>query len=181
MVLFLFVISVVVLSIELSYIGKVMGFFQQKAVITDVWKLIISSGVVFFLLLGGYLLGGLLLYLFGDSSSWYAATVMFVLGLKMFYDGVKTHKVKQQINPHDAKGLFILSVLVGLNAFFIGVSFGLLQLALNSIFISLAILISSVIGGYVYGVSLKKLNSHRFEFLLGIIYVIIAIIEIVKI
>ena len=180
MLLFLFFCTVVPLSLELSYTGKVMGFFQKQFVAKDMVKLFLASFIIVIFLVLGSFFGNVSVKILEGNSLWYASTVMLILGIKMFYDGIKMHKVKQLINPLHNKGLLILSILVGLNAFFIGLSFGLMQIQVKYIYVSLTILFAGILWGYSVGLKLKNLNPHRFEFFLGIIYIIIAIILVIK-
>lgn len=180
MVIALFFCAVIVLSIELSHIGNVMGFFQKEFTNKIVTKLITTPLVVFVFLIAGIFLGISSVKLLAGNSLWYASTILFILGVKMFYDGIKLHKAKQSINPVHAKGLIILSVLTGLNSFFVGLSFGLLQVEFKFIYAGYITLFVGILWGYIVGKKLKKLNPHRFEFFLGIIYIIIAVVLVVK-
>ena len=180
MLIFLFYCTVILLAIELSYIGKVLGFFQKKIIAKDIVKLSIASLItVAFLALGSFVgyYGEVILV---ASSLWYASTVLFIMGLKMFYNGAKLHKVKQLINPIHINGLLTLSTLVGLNSFFIGLSFGLIQIPIVTIYTSIGILFMGILLGYLAGLKLKVLNPHRYEFLLGFIYIIISIVLLLK-
>lgn len=177
MTIALFFCAVIALSIELSYIGNVMGFFQkedEKIIITNI---IIIPFVVFVFLIGGTFLGTSSVKLLNGNNLWYASTILFILGIKMFYDGIKLHKSKQLINPVHIKGLIILSVLTGLNSFFVGLGFGLMQIPIIFIYVGFIIFFAGVLWGFIVGKKLKKLNAHRFEFFLGIIYIIIAVIS----
>lgn len=180
MLAFLFFCTVFMLSIELSYVGKVMGFFQKEFMVKDIAKLFSASIIIVFFLIVGSFLGNASVKVLEGNSLWYASTVLLILGIKMFYDGIKMHKVKQLINPLHNKGLLILAILVGLNSFFVGVSFGLMQISVLFIYVSLIILFAGILWGYFIGLKLKSLNPHRYEFFLGIIYIIIAIIMVVK-
>ena len=175
MLIFLFYCTVLLLAIEVSYVGKVMGFFQKEFVVNDLVKLVFATLLIVVFLVFGSLFGNLAVELLAGNSLWYASTILFILGIKLFYNGIKLHKVKQQINPLQNKGLIVLSILIGLNAFFVGLSFGLIQLSKSLIFSSFTVLFIGILLGYFTGLKLKNLNSGRYEFLLGIFYVIIAI------
>ena len=180
MLIYLFFCTIVLLSVELMYTGKVMGFFQKKLDIKDIINLLMASFIVAVFLIIGSFIGKSLVNILAESNTWYAATILFILGIKMFYNGVKLHKAKQLINPLDNKGLIVLAILVGLNAFFVGISFGLMQISSSLIFASFSILFAGLLLGYSMGLKLKNLNPHRYEFLLGIIYIIIALFFVIK-
>lgn len=180
MLTFLFFCAIILLSIELSYVGKVMGFFQKEFEIIDIVKLVSASLFIVVFIIIGSILGNTSVKVLSDNSLWYAATVLFILGIKLFYDGIKLHKVKQLINPLDFKGLVILSILVGLNSFFVGLSFGLMQISILLIYLSFIVLVAGVILGYFVGLKSKNLNPSRYEFFLGIIYIIIAVVLLIK-
>jgi len=179
MLALLFIITIILLSIELSYVGKVMGFIQDKFAITDLSKLFLSSFIVFLFITIGYILS-LFLTSILHNKEWYASTIIFILGIKLFYDGIKLHKAKQLINTNNISGLIISSILIGLNSFFIGVSFGLIDINRSLIITSLGVLFAGAILGYATGLKLKKLNPHRFEFFIGIVYIVVAILLIVE-
>ncbi|MDA3891928.1 MAG: manganese efflux pump [Salinivirgaceae bacterium] len=172
----LFYASLAVLSIELFFIGMVVGFFQKNILIADVFKLILAGWATYIFLFIGQLVGNGFVNWFAEKNIWYAATILFILGLKMFYDMVKLGKFKQLINPLETKGLITLTVLLGINSFFVGLVFGLLKFRGVMQFYPLLFLITVVLLGYFLGFKSKKILSRRFEFLSGLIYVLIAII-----
>jgi putative Mn2+ efflux pump MntP len=180
MLILLFIIAILLLSTELTYIGKTAGFIQNKFTITDLLKIFSSSFLVFLFLVTGYTIGNILINILGDDNIWYASTIIFILGIKLFYDGIKLHNPKQSINTSSVKGLLIYSILIGLNSFFVGLSFGLFPIDKSYLLVGLSAFFISILLGYVTGLKSKQLNSHRFEFLLGIVYIIIAIFLIVK-
>ena len=176
MLIVLYFCAIVLLSIELFFIGLVTGFFQNKFIIKDTFAFLLVSVIATLLLAAGNLLGNFLAKLISDYNIWYAATVLFILGFKMIYSGIKLYKVKQQINPLNLKGLLILAILTGLNTFFVGLGFGLMQLANKYIYLSSMVFMAVILLGYFTGFKSKKLLSYKNEFISGICFIIIAII-----
>lgn len=172
----LYISALLIASIELFFIGIVVGYFQEKTSLLDAVKLVLSSLGAFFFLYIGFLTGKLLTGWFGDRSSWYGATILLFLGIKMFYDRIKLGKLKQLINPLENKGLVILTLLLGINVFFVGASSSLLSTSSQLIYISLPIMVSVVLLAYVLGFKIKNLLSRRFELLSGLLYIAMAII-----
>ena len=172
----LYVAIVCIAALELLYIGNVIAFFQQKIIANDILKLVIAALLSFVFLIVGRLIGNLVLIWISESSVWYAATIIFILGLKMFYDKIKLGKIKQFINPLETKGLLTLTVLQGINIFFIGLASVLLKITSQFSIYSLLIFIFAVVLGYSLGFILKKESKRQFEFLSGIFYIIIAIV-----
>jgi putative Mn2+ efflux pump MntP len=84
------------------------------------------------------------------------------------------------INPLQNRGLLILSILTGINSFFVGLGFGLMSIKTLYVYYGIPLLITGILWGYFTGFTVKKLNNHRYEFFLGIIYIIIAIFIVVK-
>jgi len=169
-----------ILSIELFFMGTVVGFFQKQFFIKDTFRFLLSSVITTLFLALGYLIGNFSNQFLQYLSHWFAATVLFILGLKMFYQALKLHKAKQLINPLDFRSLIFLSVLSGLNAFFIGLVFGIMQMVNTLMYLSFLIFFSTLLFGYIFGFRLKKLPSLRFEFIVGILYIIIAIFIVIN-
>jgi putative Mn2+ efflux pump MntP len=136
MLIGLYFCAIFICSVELLFTGMVVGFFQKKFVINDMLRFLLSALFATLLLGLGNFVGNIGNRLVTNYSIWYAATVLFILGLKMFYDGLKLYKLKRFINPLDFKGSIVLAILAGLNAFFVGLSFGLLQIGIKYIYLT---------------------------------------------
>lgn len=172
----LYFAAIVIASFELIFIGVVISYFQKKIYANDVAKLgLVAVGSFLFLILGQFV-GKLSLHWFSERSAWYGATIIFILGLKLFYDRIKLGKVKQLINPLETKGLFTLTLLQGINIFFVGLASGLLNTSLKLQAYSLVVFIVATLLGLVIGLNTKKPSMKRFEFVSGILYIIIAIL-----
>lgn len=176
MLVWLFFCVIIILSIEMFSMGMVVGFFQKKVFLKDIGKFVLASIMITLFLVFGYKVGFHSSTNFPDYSLWYASTIIFILGLKMLYDSFKLAKFKQLINPLEIKGVLVLTILTGLNAFFIGLSFGLIQLPNNFIFFTVFIFLAVILIGYFVGFKSEKLFSRKVEFLSGFFYIVIAII-----
>lgn len=172
----LFFIAILVAAIEPFFIGFVFGYFQEKIRTKDMLKLIVSSvGIMLYLLLG-QIIGRASTGWLGNQSGWFAATIFFALGLKLIYDRIKLSKVKQLINPIETKGLLILTVLAGINVFFIGMASGLLKTNMSWYHIGNIMFLVFLFLGFGLGFKSKKIFSRRFELISAVFYIAIAII-----
>lgn len=172
----LYFCAIIVFSVELLFTGMVVGFFQKRFIFNDLLNFFLSAIIATLMLGFGYLIGNYTSGIVPKYSFWYAATVLFILGVKMFYDGLKLYKLKRLINPLDFKGLIALAIMAGLNAFFIGLSFGLMQIAINYIYFSFLLFLAVILIGYITGFGSQNLPSKRIEFMSGLFYIILAII-----
>ena len=176
----LFTITFLSILTELFLIGTVMGFFQKKIVAIDFFKFLMPAAFIVFALFLGILLANKLKTLFGNYTVWYASTILFILSFKLMYDGIKLDKIKKTINPLDAKGLIYLSILVSLNALFIGTAFGLLKLEYSTIAFSSVSAYLIMVAGYFRGFTLKKLISFRNDLFFAAVFMIVAIFIAIK-
>jgi len=176
MVVGLFYLSLIIISIELLFIGLITGFYQKEFKIKDILLFFQTGIVVFIFLKLGQLLASATIKIAPQYSNWYAATILFVLGLKMFYDGIKMRKLKQYINPLEYKGLLIYGVLSGINSFFVGLTFGLLGIANQFLNRSAALFILVLVTGYIFGLKIVSQIKFKNEFIAGFLYIIMAII-----
>jgi len=181
MVLTLFLAALLVLSVDVFLTGTIVGFLQSKFSFKQLFKLqLVLAIIVSIVLLFGIILGKIFMSLYTNLAVWYASTILFILSLKLFYDGIRLHKLRRTINPLDSKGLLAIATFLCLNAFFIGLSFGFLNISNISTLYALLILIGAVIFGYISGFKLKKLIAIRVELYEAIIFFIMAIFIIIK-
>lgn len=172
----LFFAAVLIASIELFFIGLVLSYFQAKLKAFDIFKLALVSVSAMLFLIVGSLFGKASVNFLAEKSSWFGATVLFILGLKLFYDKVKLSKLKLLINPLESKGLITLAVFMGINIFFVGLASGLLNTPFSYNYLAIMPLLGIALFGYFLGFRTKQLLSRRFEFLSGMLYLAIAII-----
>ena len=104
---YFFIIAVAVaLSIDLFQMGSITSFFQKKITRADTFKLVGIAGTLpIIFILFGWLAGKSLISMLSEQSSWYAASVFFLLSLKSLFDGFKLKPMKKSINPIDIKGI----------------------------------------------------------------------------
>lgn len=170
------------LSVDVFLTGTVEGFLIKKPKIVEVLRLVaipvIIPGII---LISGFYFGNLAALVFNKNEAlWFGATVLFILSLKQLYDGFRLNKLKKTINPLDKKGLIILSVFIGINAFFVGLALGFIDIDPNLIFRGITFFIFAIAMGLFIGKRLKKLISFRFELIVSLVYLITAIVIVVK-
>jgi putative Mn2+ efflux pump MntP len=180
MILILFSIAMFSLLTELFLVGTVAGFFQKKVKLVDLIRFFIPVFISFLLLIIGIYSGNKAASLFSAYKYWYAASILFIFSLKLMYDGSKLNTLKKSINPIDKKGLYYLSILMGINAFFIGLAFGFIELKIITIVYIIFVLYFAILGGYITGFNLKKLISFRNDLFFAIIFLLIAIFVAIK-
>lgn len=89
----------------------------------------VSAAIVMLLAVGGLAVGRFgIAYLDGQTATWFAASLMFLLSVKLVYDGLKTAQIRRSINPTAISGLLVLSCLTGINTLIYAIGFGLLNL-----------------------------------------------------
>lgn len=180
MIIILFTITILAILTDLFLMGSIVGFFQKKIVPTDLAKFLVPTIIISITLLVGVYLGSQVAKLFAEYNVWYAATIIFVLSLKLMYDGIKLDKLKKSINPIDTKGLFYLSFLMAINAFFIGLAFGFLGLLITQVLYFIVSIYFAILAGYLKGFSLKKLIGFRNDLLFAAVFLIVALVIAVK-
>lgn len=181
MLTLIFVIAVFVLSFDVFIAGTVVGFLQKKTDLSQLFKLQTFLGFfcsVMFLV--GMTIGKTTHTYFSQWSSWYASTILFLLALKLLYDGLRLHKLRQSINPTDKKGLIAITAMVSINTIFTGVAFGLLNIAYVYNWYPAMVFILAVSLGYFAGFKMKKLISLRVELFSALIFFLLAIVIAIK-
>jgi len=175
---YFFIIAVAVaLSIDLFQMGSITSFFQKKITRADAFKLVGIAGTLpIIFILFGWLAGKSLISMLSEQSSWYAASVFFLLSLKSLFDGFKLKPMKKSINPIDIKGLMVLTLFVSINGFLGGLGFGLLFVPVQLLLYVPLIFIVAILAGYLSGIHIKKLFSWQSEFLFSIICLVVALL-----
>jgi len=176
MISFVYLILIVTISIDFFINASVIGFLQQKATKINLIKVLgIPVLIVLIVMVLGLLVGYFCNRYFMNNVSWYAATVIFLLAIKLFYNGIRMHSMRLAINPLNKQGMLAITTFIGINVFFIGIAGGLLNLSvINLLFAAILFSMASILGYYV-GLQIKKLFAARFEFLAALIYLISAI------
>ncbi len=181
MTLSLFLITVLVVSVNIFITGSVVGFLQKEADKKQLFRLILTpTTLVAIVLLIGILIGKLFIPFFQNMASWNAATILFLLSLKLAYDGIRLHKIRQSVNPLNSQGLIAISTSIALNALFTGIAFGLLNIPYSYIIYAYAILLSAIFLGYSLGSKMKRLISGRVDIFAAIFFFLCALFIILK-
>lgn len=182
MVSLLFIIAIFIISVDAFVAGTVAGFLSSKIDHKLLFRLQIFLGLISSaVLLIGMMAGKFIFNFVSAWATWYASTLIFLLALKMLYDGLRLHKIKQSINPIDKKGLLAITAMVSINTLFTGLAFGALNIDYNFIWHVLIFMILAVSLGYFAGLKMKKLISLRLSIFSAIMFFIIAIVITIKI
>ncbi len=176
----LFLGGIIVLSFDLFFTGQVTGFLQQKVNSFDLFKFLVAALTVSVFLELGVLTGKLWNYISSDYSNWYAATIFFVLTLKLVHDGRSLHKTKKSVNPLNPKGLIALTMFSAINAFLAGMGFGLINMDIKYVFLSFLIFYILILAGYIVGLKIRQLIDLKTEYVAAVVFITIAIVLIVN-
>lgn len=180
MIQFLFYIALGTLSVELFSMAMVSRFLEKKSTLFSFVRILYPAVLVSLILWSNLLIGRGVSHFFEDTKIWYAATILLMLSVKYLYNARNQTQAKRSINPLDPKGLFILTLLVGIDAFFVGLAFGLTQLPISILGFGILMLILAEILGYLWGIVAKRLILKQFDWAAFAIFLIIAIILVVK-
>ena len=140
-------------ALDVLSMGLTAAFLDRRWTLSAfVLRFVVSTATVALLAAGGFAIGRFgTAWLDGRTATWFAASLMFLLSLKMVYDGLKTARIKRTINPTVMSGLASLSCLTGINAFIYAIGFGLLGLGLKAVLwyaplFFVALLVASLVG-----------------------------------
>lgn len=177
----LFIIAIFVLSVDSFVSATVVGFLANKKEFSQLFRVQSILGIFCAAMLWlGMMIGSSLYGLFTQWASWYAATILFMLALKLLYDGIKMHKQRQTLNPLDKKGMLAIAAYISINNFFTGLAFGLLEIQNSMIWYAFIFYIIAASLGYSAGFKLKKLISLRIAIFTSIIIFLLAIVISIK-
>ncbi len=181
MTISIFLISVLVISVNIFITGTIAGFLQKKPDMSQLLRLILTPATLgAFVLLVGVAIGKLFISYFHDMSSWYAATILFLLSIKLAYDGMRLHKIRQSVNPLNSQGLLAISTFISFNSLFTGMAFGLLNIPYSYIAYAFIIFISAMLLGYFRGFKMNKLISLKVDVYSAIFFFLCALFIILK-
>ena len=126
----LFAMFVMATTLDIVSMGLTAAFLDRCWSLKNLLlRFAVSAAIVMLLAVGGLALGRFgIAYLDGQTAIWFAASLMFLLSVKLVYDGLKTAQIRRSINPTAISGLFALSCLTGINTFIYAIGFGLLNL-----------------------------------------------------
>lgn len=144
---------VVASTLDVVSMGLTAAFLDKRwSVGSFLLRFAVSAAVVMLLAVGGLTLGYLgTAWLDGITATWFAASLLFLLAVKLVYDGLKTSQMRRSINPTVMSGLAALSVLTGINAFIYSIGFGLLSVSCKMVWyyaplFFLALLVTTIAG-----------------------------------
>ena len=131
----LFAMFVMATTLDIVSMGLTAAFLDRCWTAKNfMLRFVVSSVTVMLLAAGGLAAGRFgMAYLDGQTATWFAASLMFLLAVKLVYDGLKTARIRRSINPTLLSGLVILSCLTGINAFIYSIGFGLLNLDFKAV------------------------------------------------
>ncbi|GHV34624.1 membrane protein [Bacteroidia bacterium] len=129
MSLFEIILTAIVLGFDCMIVATVCGaqpyISRKNAVVMSLSFGIFQGGM----LLLGVLLGILFSGIMQQIDHWFAFGLLFVIGLKMILDALKSHKknVKQEFRVNRPLVLLALSLATSIDAFVVGISVGLMN------------------------------------------------------
>ena len=149
----LFLMFAVASTLDVVQMGLTAAFLDKRwSAGAVLLRFAVSAAIVMLLSAGGLALGYLgTAWLDGTTATWFAASLMFLLTVKLVYDGLKTAHMRRSINPTIISGLAALSVLTGINTFIYSIGFGLLNVSCSMVWyyaplFFAAMLITSIAG-----------------------------------
>lgn len=175
MIFTFYIVSLFLLGIELFLMASITAFFQKKVLVVDGFKLLGAAIAASLVLGAGLFLGNVVGDAWPQFNNWYAASLFFIFSIKMLFDGFKLNRLKRSVNPIDKQGYRILTVLMIINSFFVGLGFGLLEQTVIKLLYGLTIFVFFALVGYLMGFGMKKLKQGRYELFAAIFYLVIAI------
>ncbi|HBX49859.1 MAG: hypothetical protein A2275_03050 [Bacteroidetes bacterium RIFOXYA12_FULL_35_11] len=109
-------------SVSCGLLEKEISFFKAVKV---------ASSLAFFqafMPFAGWLLGVKVNLFIADFDHWIAFGMLSLIGLKMIYESLKKEEKKKKFNPLDIKILLWISLATSIDAFVVGISFGLISI-----------------------------------------------------
>jgi len=120
----------------------------------------------------GWFAGSSLKNTFAEFDHWIAFSLLFLIGLKMIFDGFSKKENKKDINPLHFPTLLLLSIATSIDALVVGFSFAFLQV---NIFFSV-IIIGTITGivammGMLFGKNVSGKLGNKAEIAGGLILI----------
>lgn len=149
----LFALFAVATTLDIVSMGLTAAFLDKKwSAKSLLLRFAVTVAIVMPLAAAGLAIGHFgTAYLDGQTATWFAASLMFLLSVKLVYDGLKTAQIRRSINPIAMSGLLVLSCLTGINVLIYTIGFGLLNLSFEAVLwyaplFFAALLITSIFG-----------------------------------
>ena len=156
----LFALFVLATTLDIVSMGLTAAFLDQKwSAGAFLLRFVVSAAVVMLLSAGGLAIGRFgIAYLDGQTAIWFAASLMFLLSVKLVYDGLKTAQMRRSINPTAVSGLAALSCLTGINALIYSMGFGLLNLSCTKVLWYAPLFFAALLVTSIAGLRQKRLH-----------------------
>ena len=156
----LFAMFALASALDVVSMGLTAAFLDRRwSLPTFALRFVVSAGVSMLFALGGLAIGRFgTAYLDGQTATWFAASLMFLLSVKMVYDGLKTARIKRTINPTAISGLLTLSCLTGINVFIYTIGFGLLNLGYKAVMWYAPLFFVALLVAGIAGAGQKRLH-----------------------
>jgi len=175
----LFFLLLAATAIDISTIGLVASFLEQKFILVKfLVRFVVSTLIVTILMLLGMMLGNWGSQFFEPAvSNWFSASLLLVLSIKAGYDGVKLAPSKRSINATFLGGLSVLATFAGINAFIYSLALGFLRLtALPTILWTAPVFFLALLFTSVSGVRQQKIRRVQSEWILSAISLLCSLI-----
>ncbi len=162
MTIYLYILLLAGTAIEVVAAALVSMFIQQQIS----FKNIVIQFVVFTCMVGllsgtGIFIGNKISTWQPDQTSmWLSASLLFVLTIKLVYDGTRTAVIRQQINPTGMSGILTLAALSGINTFIYSVAMGLSGMSPLAAKWIVPLFFVSIVSASIIGI--KQRHLHKF-------------------
>ncbi|WP_167610247.1 manganese efflux pump MntP family protein [Maribellus sediminis] len=129
----------------------------------------------------GWMIGNVIEELISTIDHWIAFGLLFAIGGKMIYEGIKDENALTHLNPFKLTVLIGLSIATSIDAFVVGITFGFLEtpIIFPAVVIGSVTFIASMLG-LLFGKNIPAKRSHQSLILGGIILTLIGIKTLVE-
>lgn len=129
----------------------------------------------------GWMIGNVIEELISTIDHWIAFGLLFAIGGKMIYEGIKDENALIHLNPFKLTVLIGLSIATSIDAFVVGITFGFLEtpIIFPAVVIGSVTFIASMLG-LLFGKNIPAKRSHQSLILGGIILTLIGIKTLVE-
>lgn len=156
----LFILFVVATGLDVVALGLTAAFLDSRwSVANLLLRFAVTVVVVAALSACGLALGHMgTAYVDGQTTTWFAASLMFLLTVKLVYDGFKTAQIRRSINPTVMSGLLTLSCLTGINTFIYSIGFGLLGTSCSQVVWYAPVFLAALLLTSIFGARQQRLH-----------------------
>ena len=156
----LFIVFVVATALDVVALGLTAAFLDSRwSAANLLFRFAVTVLVVAAFSAGGLALGRVgTAYVDGQTATWFAASLMFLLTIKLVYDGLKTAQIRRSINPTIFSGLLTLSCLTGINTFIYSIGFGLLGTGCRQVVWYAPLFLAALLLTSIFGARQQRLH-----------------------